>query len=406
MLGNLPKLLDKNFVLGFYLPALLAVFVVAWAFPGLSILDPVRQLAASERKLDDLAYLGLLIWVAAILLMTGNHLLYRLLEGYVPPVSWFFLGSWWHRYRFGRLKKRLDRLMQAWQAAADGGEEFPGEDKASTKRRVLVTRYPSAAGEIMPTRFGNAIRSFEVYPRELYDVDSVPVWLRLASVIPRDYSGLLDDARAQADCFVNLTCLSLLIGLACLAGAAVGAAQRIPPWPGLTIAALAAALGPAGMHYVAFAAATLAFGVFTYSWAVNRVTAWGDLVRSAFDCYLPALINQLGYAIPATEAERRNFWNEFSALITYEQAMATEWPLAGGAPANGRPGKGQPQPHPATPEGKPATGDSAGGAAEVVAVAVSIDTSEGQPAAPDPTTASAAQPRLGLGQQPRHPLGP
>ncbi|HVC50607.1 MAG TPA: hypothetical protein VND87_01160, partial [Stellaceae bacterium] len=123
-------------------------------------------------------------------------------------------------------------------------------------------------------------------------------------------------------------------------------------------------------------------------------------------CYLPALINQLGYAIPATEAERRNFWNEFSALITYEQAMATEWPLAGGAPANGRPGKGQPQPHPATPEGKPATGDSAGGAAEVVAVAVSIDTSEGQPAAPDPTTASAAQPRLGLGQQPRHPLGP
>ncbi|MGH7093928.1 MAG: hypothetical protein ACREFB_10385, partial [Stellaceae bacterium] len=115
MLGNLPKLLDKNFVLGFYLPALLAVFVVAWAFPGLSVLDPLRHLPASEKMLDDLTYLGLLIWAAAILLMTGNHLLYRLLEGYLPPVSWFFLGSWWHRYRFGRIKKRFDRLMQAWQ---------------------------------------------------------------------------------------------------------------------------------------------------------------------------------------------------------------------------------------------------------------------------------------------------
>ncbi|MGH7095140.1 MAG: hypothetical protein ACREFB_16625, partial [Stellaceae bacterium] len=285
-------------------------------------------------------------------------------------------------------------LMQAWQAAADRGEEFPGEAKTSAKRRVLVTRYPSAAGEIMPTRFGNAIRSFEVYPRELYDVDSVPVWLRLASVIPADYSGLLDDARAQANCFVNLTWLSLLIGLACLAGAAIEAAPHIPPWPGLTIAALAAALGPAGMHYAAFAAATLAFGVFAYYWAVSRVMAWGDLVRSAFDCYLPALIHQLGYAIPATEAGRRNFWNEFSALITYEQAMATEWPMAGAAPATGRSGKSQ----------QPVTGV----ATEGVAVAVSIDPSEpaGPPDAPDPTAASAEQPRLGLGQQPRHPPGP
>ena len=58
MLSSLPKLLDKNFVVGFFLPGLLAVFATAWAFPNLTVFDPIRSLAITETPFD-LAVRGL-----------------------------------------------------------------------------------------------------------------------------------------------------------------------------------------------------------------------------------------------------------------------------------------------------------------------------------------------------------
>ncbi|HKO09243.1 MAG TPA: hypothetical protein VJ487_16160 [Alphaproteobacteria bacterium] len=328
----MPKLLDRNFVIGFFLPALLAVFGAAWAFPNLSLLDPVRNLSAGEKSLGDLTYLGLAIWVLAVLLMTSNRLLYGMLEGYLPPSSWLIVGRWCHRRRFERLKIPYDELMEQWQTATDNGQDFPAsmQAEAAKLRRTLVTSYPSTRAEIMPTRFGNVIRSFEVYPNEVYGVDSVTVWLRLASVIPKDYTALLDDARAQADCFVNLTLLALLIGLASLAAAGYEADWRmIPDWNALTLNGVLIPFGRAGLRHVAFAAGSVAFAAIFYWRAIDRASAWADLVRSAFDCYLPALIKQLGYAVPPTDVERREFWGEFSALITYERPMTPDrWPLA------------------------------------------------------------------------------
>jgi hypothetical protein len=54
-----------------------------------------------------------------------------------------------------------------------------------------------------------------------------------------------------------------------------------------------------------------------YRLAVTRVPAWGDLVRSAFDCYLPALAEQLGFELPPTEEKRRAFWLTFSQQLIY-----------------------------------------------------------------------------------------
>jgi hypothetical protein len=257
--------------------------------------------------------------------MTSNYLLYRLLEGYLPPFSWLIFGLRHHRRRFMRLKSRYDALMKQWESAAESGKDFPiaKQSEATRLRRTLVTYYPSTKKEIMPTRFGNAIRSFEVYPRELYGVDSVPVWLRLASVIPRDYMALLDDARAQVDCFVNLTFLALLIALASLVDASYEA-----DWHALSLNGILVPFNSASLRHIACAAGSSALAVIMYYWATERVIAWGGLDRSAFDCYLPAVLKQLGFAILPTDAERRDFWSEFSALITYEQAMTTDrWPL-------------------------------------------------------------------------------
>ena len=51
---------------------------------------------------------------------------------------------------------------------------------------------------------------------------------------------------------------------------------------------------------------------FFYEWAVSCIPAWGELVVSAFACYLPALAAQCGFALPTTDAQRQAFWTTFS----------------------------------------------------------------------------------------------
>ena len=111
MLSSLPKLFDRNFVIGFFLPALLALLATAWTFPQLSILEPLRTLAASDKKLSDVLYIALIVWVLAILLLTTNNFQYRLLEGYYVPVSLRAWTSVWQRFRFQRLTDKVARLQ-------------------------------------------------------------------------------------------------------------------------------------------------------------------------------------------------------------------------------------------------------------------------------------------------------
>jgi hypothetical protein len=56
-----------------------------------------------------------------------------------------------------------------------------------------------------------------------------------------------------------------------------------------------------------------------YRRAVAIVPTWGDLVMSTFDCYLPALAQQLGFELPTTEVARRKFWTTFSQQVTYRR---------------------------------------------------------------------------------------
>jgi len=353
VLGSLPKLFDKNFVIGFYLPTLLAIIACAWAFPSLPFSETVRSLAASEKILGDLTYLAVAVWVLAIFLMTFNEVQYRLLEGYLPPVSWLFLLRRWHRWRFRRLKRKYDKLMTKWQVAVDNGQDLSWREqrRAAYLLRRRKTHYPSTESEILPTRFGNIIRSFEVYPRELYCADSIAVWPRLASVIPKEFGGFLDDARAQVSFFVNITDLALLIALTSFAGAAYDSNWLQLTKPNIrTLDGLLSFLGPAGLRHAAWAAIALMIAGLAYSQATARALTWGELVKSAFDCYLPALIKQLGFVLPPSHSEHREFWKEFNRRILFQLPMtANRWPLASEVVSKQEPPKPLPDTEPKEP---------------------------------------------------------
>lgn len=333
MLSALPKIADKNFVIGFFLPALLGVIAIAWLFPDVSLLAPFRNLSASDKKIDDLVYQALCVWVLAVILMTANFGAYRLLEGYLPPTSWCFPLLWWQRRRFLALKARDEALTEEWKRAIKTKTELSAakQRKIAHLRLKLMSAFPPSLEDVLPTRFGNTIRAFEFYPLQAYGADGIPVWLRLASVIPKEFAALIDDARAQVDFFVNTACLaSIIAGVELISSVHNKTPDAIRNWPRAALNDPMTYLWPFWEHHLTLAVASLAVAFLAYHRSIARARAWGDLVKSAFDCYLPALVKQMGYAMPSREADRRDFWTEFNALILYQQPMtADRWRLAG-----------------------------------------------------------------------------
>ena len=65
----------------------------------------------------------------------------------------------------------------------------------------------------------------------------------------------------------------------------------------------------------------IAVAWLAYEGAVWRAVAWGDLIKSAFDLYLPSLARTLGYTLPNTQEKRREFWKEFSMMALYFEPM-------------------------------------------------------------------------------------
>ncbi len=298
MLSSVAKLADKTFVIGFLLPSMLGVYAVirlfgcaAW-YTQLCDVDPKDPFA-------NVTYLALVVWFVAVLLMALNYVAYRLLEGYLPPVAWLNGVRDAHRARYRELIAEYRRLMTANDR--HGGSEV---------RRRLLAQYPSGAAAVLPTAFGNHMRAFETYSRAVYGADSIPLWNRLMSVVPANFQGLINDARSQVDFLVNLMIVSSVV-------AAIAIGRYVDEFATLHDAALPAD----GRYLIAIAAVSLAAAAFVYRMSFDAITQWGDLVKSAFDCYLPALAAQLGYQLPPGAAQRRRFWRDISRLLIYEKKI-------------------------------------------------------------------------------------
>lgn len=310
MLSSVAKLADKTFVIGFLLPALLAASAGIKVFGCPTWFDALCN-TKPESPFESLTYLALGVWFLAVLLLAVNYMAYRLLEGYLPPVSWLRLVRAYHEDRFATLTAVCDRLE-----AAGNMTEF------GAVKRELLASYPTDAAFVLPTAFGNRIRAFESYATTVYKADSIPTWSRLSAVVPPAFQAAIGDAHAQVDFFVNTLLLAVVIAATALTRFALSFAE---PRTG--------ALPADTQQLLIVAAVALAVAILAYRWAVNQIGAWGELVKSAFDCYLPALATQLGYVLPDSESERREFWVDITELFLYNYPVPEgRWKLAAAAP--------------------------------------------------------------------------
>ncbi|MCF8533253.1 MAG: hypothetical protein K9G48_09650 [Reyranella sp.] len=308
MVGALPALFGKLFLIGYLIPAA-AIFLAGagvldfYAHSG--IYDVAKVVVASTDEKLLVIWIGIfvvVVWVFAVLLMASNYAIIRLLEGYGFNPAW--LIKWRTVLMFNRLCKKRDAFLEERKKGK------PSEKNLAKELEVveqLGNEFPESRDLVLPTRFGNVIRAFERYPQVIYGIESIQAWARLQALLSTSYCTLLDDAKAQLDLLVNLWFGGVLIAILNI-GLLVWSSWHLEPalWVSNVSAPAWIILGAA--IAVAFVAAR---------WARSAAAQWGELVKGAFDLYRGDLARQMGLEIPRSVAHERQMWTAVAQTMLY-----------------------------------------------------------------------------------------
>ena len=136
-----------------------------------------------------------------------------------------------------------------------------------------------------PTRLGNIIEAFEVYPRVKYGLDAVFYWYRLWVVLDKDMREEIDNAQAVVDSTVYTAFVFYLSGLVMFiyAGIRVSEGIDLPYLHWLSLIRLPYV--PAASLLVSLGAGCFVIGFVIYRLSLPAHAQFGELFKSVFDQY-------------------------------------------------------------------------------------------------------------------------
>lgn len=160
--------------------------------------------------------------------------------------------------------------------------------------KKIQNLYPVSTLPFLPTRLGNAMASFEDYPYEKYQIDSVILWPRFLPVLSQvKYSLYLEREKANLDLLINLCLVAILFSIeSFFVGIIYG--EEISGW----------------LILIGF---TLCVVYFLYIVAIGCAIGWGTTVRVAFDLYRYELLASLKIKLPVNRAEEDMIWMQTSS---------------------------------------------------------------------------------------------
>jgi hypothetical protein len=267
-----PFTFDIKLVFRLVLPGLLLAAVMApWVHGAMHALG-------ISIKLQYALPFEAIIWGFAIVM--SDMPIYMLLEG----------RRYWPGPLYNFMRAREDKRRLAFAGIME--KEGPGT-RRGLEAGVEHSKFPfNKDGEAYvehPTRLGNLIESYEVYPGVIYGLDSVFYWYRLWLVLDKDTREELDNAQSMVDCAVYVVFVLGLSGLVlfiyvfidaladfahlinqpCLQWLAAVRLPYLPSWP---------ALIPLGL---------LCFlsGFALYRFSLPAHAQYGELFKAVFDQY-------------------------------------------------------------------------------------------------------------------------
>lgn len=271
MLKDLSSLFDREFAVGHFLPA--GVFLL-FNFLVLST-RPITIYNKPEVDIVITTTLGTFIaWFTGVLLYALNWRILKFLEGYgkLNPL----------KLLRGRQVKHFTILLTDLQNAKEKAKDNLTDDSCFKIEMSLADNFPQKESEILPTRFGNAIKAFEAYPGAMYGLEGIASWNRLQFLVPERATKLINASKAQLDFWVNLMIVFFILSLESFI------------LNNLTIASFGYVLA----------------GFLCYCSAVDAAKEWGRDVKAAFDVYAAALKKSVG--IPSQGCFKSEFWDAYS----------------------------------------------------------------------------------------------
>jgi len=309
MLGGLNKIVDRNFLVGYLLPA------TALLGGGIGIVDlfdvrPEWARLSQDDLIKDSTILAAIALLTAFVLMALNSVILRAFEGYFffglyQHLNFFYVWFW--RYHDKKIKeiRKTQAKSKDNTVPIDERPVFASKDRLELMHHLesMSKNFPSEEHRVLPTRFGNAIAAFEDYSMVLYGFEMITGWSRLNAVVPKDYREIMDGARADMDMWMNLWLATYLLMLqyACLAiflGCAPAAGSILIGLPGMSVL----------------------MGWMSHKAAVQ----WGEWIKGAFDVYLPKLRDELGLTDHDDSREEREMWKLYSQVMVYRNEKALD----------------------------------------------------------------------------------
>jgi hypothetical protein len=268
-----------KFVYAWLLPSILTVLVlrifVTPVIPSdrAGPLNPVKEFA-SEGTAEELVTLTVAAFSLSLLVALGSLQIYRLLEGYTLP-------RFLRRPLLSRQRRKLAKLDHLSKTNGLLASAFQSDQLL--ERRMY---YPDSFEDVLPTRFGNALKALERYGADRFGLDSQTLWFELNAVAPEGLRSDDQDTRSSVDFFV-----SLLVHAFGLTVVSLVIAISAPSWQAGSVAIIAAVSIPV-----------------LYGRAVENVLDWRYSVHALVNLGRIDVAARMGFHLPATLREERELW--------------------------------------------------------------------------------------------------
>jgi hypothetical protein len=292
--SDFSTILGRQFLIGFMAPALAALFLLSQLLSD-SWLPHEYHTATSATQV---VIVGALAVFLALLLSGMQYPLLRLLEGYpFARLKNVRLIGRVYKWRLSHWQEEFDSLTKAL-------EKPPGPERTRAAQR-LHRSLPANRKSVLPTEFGNVVRSFETHPRNRYFIDGVTIWPRIQMLLSEQERQQFEDATTDVMFFVNSQVLVVPTGSLLAINAAVGA---------LTVVSAVVRCG-------VILLATAVVCALAWRASIGAARRWGSPVRAAFDLHRLELYDRLGVKAPTTIEEDGEVGRAVSRLLLYAEPI-------------------------------------------------------------------------------------
>lgn len=339
---------DQRFVVAYLLPILIGVIslIIIIGLLKESIVVIIFEWWIKGSGFEQAALAGLCIliifliaYLFAYLLATLTTPLVRIYEGYWP--EWRLTHKLRVRQEMALIKQqkildsqedtlskkeedlsRQQEALNAQETAQANQQTLPGitQDELITRKKYLINELAALADQqkalnakwahneaffylnyprnpllLKPTKLGNVLAAAEEYSMQLYKLDAVIWWPRLAPMLP-------DAFRAQVDVALIPMLAVLNLGLVFTLIAFIGGGSAI-------------LLGPNWFLFIISFIGGFFLARASYLAAVSQAVDYGNWIRVAFDLYRHEILRQMHIPIPDNLVEETLLWTSLNNWV-------------------------------------------------------------------------------------------